>query len=67
MAVVQTYDVKEKPMLLDVATSAELLGMSYSWMKQQREILPVRIGRRKLFRRVDLEAFVEEKRRKPVQ
>jgi hypothetical protein len=67
MAVAQTYDAKEKPMLLDTATAAELLGMSHSWMKQQHEILPVRIGRRKLFRRTDLEAFVEKKQRKPVR
>lgn len=46
--------------LLTIETAAAKLGMSLSWMRQQKAIPFVRIGRRKLFRNEDLDKFIEQ-------
>jgi excisionase family DNA binding protein len=49
-----------EPMLLSIDESAEKLGMGRTWLLTQTEIPYVRIGRRKLFRPEDLQAFIEK-------
>lgn len=49
--------------LLNIAEAAALLGMGESWMRQQKLIPFVRIGRRKLFEQAELSAFIEKNRK----
>jgi len=49
--------------LLDLKGAAELFNMSESWMRQQKVIPFVRIGRRKLFRPEALNEFAENSTR----
>ncbi len=53
------------PGLLAVPEAARYLGMSDRWMWEQvleGELPTVRLGRRRLIRPEDLEAFIEERR-----
>lgn len=49
--------------LLDLKGAASLLNMSESWMRQQKDISFVRIGRRKLFRPEALNEYVKNRTR----
>lgn len=49
--------------LLNISETAAKLGMSESWVRQQKHIPFVRIGRRKLFKQEDLTKFIERNTR----
>lgn len=54
-----SVEARETPLLLSIEESARALGMSISWMKQQKSIPYVRVGRRKLFTPESLRDFID--------
>jgi|JI7StandDraft_1071085.scaffolds.fasta_scaffold354526_2 excisionase family DNA binding protein len=60
-AAIHQFEPSAPPMLrlYSVSEAAVLLGVSRSWVDQQKVIPHVRIGRRKLYRQEDLTAFID--------